>query len=252
METGPHEFCPNQMTPPIQIFIFILIIMMSTALRSAFGFGNALIAMPLLILLLDIKIATPLVGLIGLITAVLMLLREGRQLELKDAIYLFLASLAGIPVGLYLLISVPEVIVKWILGLVLIGFGLFNLTGINLPKIENPYLSIPFGILSGILGGAYNANGPPVVIYGLMRGWSQEKFRSTLQGYFLMAGIVVAVSQGVVGLWTSQVLRYFLISIPVVFLGVLSGGIIASKIPADRFSQVQYGFLILLGFLLFV
>ena len=236
----------------IQIILFLLISFMSTTLRSAFGFGNALIAMPLLILLFDLRTATPLVGLIGLITALVMLSREWRELEIKDVLYLLLASLAGIPIGLYLLVSVPEVIVRRILGLILIGFGAFNLAGVKLPKIESGLLAIPFGVLSGILGGAYNANGPPIVIYGLMRGWNQEKFRATLQGYFLMTGLVVAASHGAAGLWTRQVLTYFLISIPVVVLGILIGGKVAAKIPAQKFNQVLYGFLILLGILMFV
>ena len=44
-----------------------------------------------------------------------------------------------------------------------------------------------FGFFAGILGGAYNTNGPPVVIYGSLRKWSPATFRATLQGYFFMA-----------------------------------------------------------------
>jgi hypothetical protein len=30
-------------------------------------------------------------------------------------------------------------------------------------------------------------NGPPLVIYGALRRWTPERFRATLQGYFLPA-----------------------------------------------------------------
>jgi uncharacterized membrane protein YfcA len=234
------------------LILILLVIFISTLLRSAFGFGNALLAMPLLIFLLDLKTATPLVALVGIVTALVMLLREWRQLEIREVLSLLLASLAGIPVGLYLLVSLPENIIKGILGLVLILFGVFNLTGITLPKLKRKWLALPFGFFSGILGGAYNANGPPIVIYGLLKGWNKEKFRATLQGYFFVTGLVVAAGHGISGLWSRQVLIYFLASTPVVILGVMAGEKTTSRVSGDRFNQILYIFLILLGFLMFI
>ena len=239
------------MTNIVLLALLLIIVFLSTLLRGAFGFGNALIAMPLLILLLGLKTATPLVALTGIVIALLMLFREWRELEIKDTLYLLLASLAGIPVGLIFLVSFPETIVIGFLGLVLIGFGVFSLLGFKLPKIENRSLAIPFGFISGIFGGAYNANGPPIVIYALMRDWNKEKFRATLQGYFLLTGAVIAVGHGISGLWTRQVLIYFLASIPAAVLGVLAGERITSKVSGDRFNQILYVILILLGLLMF-
>jgi hypothetical protein len=33
-------------------------------------------------------------------------------------------------------------------------------------------------------------NGPPLAIYGALRGWSTQQFRATLQGYFLVASMI--------------------------------------------------------------
>ena len=46
------------------------------------------------------------------------------------------------------------------------------------------------GFCSGILGGAYGMNGPPLAVYGSLRRWSPQHFRATLQGYFLPASII--------------------------------------------------------------
>jgi uncharacterized membrane protein YfcA len=240
------------MNDMILLALLLFVVFISTFLRAALGFGNALIAMPLLILLLGVKSATPLVALIGIVIAVLMLFKEWRQLELKDTLYLLLSSLAGIPVGLFFLVSFPETIVNGILGLVLIGFGGFSLLGLKLPKIENRFLALPFGFISGIFGGAYNANGPPVVIYGLLRSWNKEKFRATLQGYFLVTGVVISAGHGLSGLWTRQILIYFLASVPVVVLGVVAGEKTTSKVSGDRFDQILNVFLVLLGILMFI
>jgi uncharacterized membrane protein YfcA len=180
-----------------------------------------------------------------------MLLRDWHELELKDTLALLVASFGGIPIGLYLLKAFPETIVKGILGLVLIGFGSFNLLGIELPQIKKRWLALPFGFLAGILGGAYNANGPPIVIYGLLRGWSKETFRTSLQGYFLVTSLLITIGHGATGLWTGDVIRLFLISLPVVVMAVLLGEKFVSRIEEDRFAWGVNLILTLLGVMMF-
>ena len=232
--------------------LVLLIIFISTLIRSTFGFGNALIAMPLLILILGTKTAAPLVALVGIVIALVMLLREWQEVDFKAAFYLILSTLAGIPLGLFFLKSTPEGIVKMILGLVLIGFGLYNLSGLQLPSLKRGTMVFPFGLLAGILGGAYNANGPPVVIYGVMRGWGKEKFRATLQGYFLISSALIVSGHGISGLWTRSVLVYFLASIPIVVLAVLLGDWMVQKISGEHFNRAINLFLVAAGFLMFI
>ena len=179
--------------------------------------------MPLLVLVIGAKAGAPLVALCGIVISVVMLSKTWHEIDLKDTFYLLLTSLLGIPAGLVFLTTAPEYIIKSILGLVLIGFGLYNLSGLKLPEIRKQYLVLPFGIIAGMLGGAYNANGPPVVIYGVMRGLSKEKFRATLQGYFLISNLAIAIGHGVSRLWRQQVLIYFILSIPIAILAVLLG-----------------------------
>ena len=50
------------------IIIYLLVVLfISTLVRATFGFGDALIAMPLLALVINIKIVTPLVAIIAII-----------------------------------------------------------------------------------------------------------------------------------------------------------------------------------------
>ena len=63
-------------------------------------------------------------------------------------------------------------------------------------------------------------NGPPLVIYGAMRRWSAQHFRATLQGYFLPASMIGMGGYWLAGLWVHAVNYYYLISLPVLLLGV--------------------------------
>jgi uncharacterized membrane protein YfcA len=235
------------------VFILVLaVIFISTLIRSTFGFGNALIAMPLLVLLIGVKAASPLVALSGLVISTLMLIQDWRALQWKETIILLAASLPGIPLGLVLLTSVPEFFVRFILGLILIGFGLYNLSGIRLPSLPSRWLAVPFGLLAGILGGAYNTNGPPVVIYGVFRGWNKDQFRASLQGFFLISNLLIIAGHGLTGLWTQEILLQFLGSIPLAAAAVYLGKRIASRFSQERFNNAIYYFLIITGFMMFL
>jgi uncharacterized membrane protein YfcA len=230
----------------------IAIILLSTFTRSALGFGDALIAMPLLAMVVGITTATPLVAMAASTIAIMILSRAWRDVNIRAAWRLILSSLVGIPIGLYFLKNAPEAIVKAVLGIVLIGFGLYNLISPKLPHLRNEKLSYLFGFGAGILGGAYNANGPLVVVYSALRRWSPGNFRATLQGYFFPTGFTVLISHGLADLWTPSVLRLYLYALPVILMGVIVGEIVNRRFSVDRFYNIVYIALILMGILQFV
>ena len=230
----------------------IAILFLSTFTRSALGFGDALIAMPLLAMVAGMQTATPLVAFAASTIAVTILLGGWRSVDLRAAWRLILSSVVGIPIGLLFLKTAPESIVKAILGVVLIAFGLFNLLLPKLPALRDEKLAYAFGLLAGILGGAYNTNGPPVVIYGALRGWSPERFRTTLQCYFLPTGLMILIGHGLAGLWTPTVLRLYAYSLPIVMLAIFLGGRLNRALPGGQFNRIVYACLVVMGALLLV
>lgn len=104
-----------------------------------------------------------------------------------------------------------------------------------------------FGFTSGILGGAYGMNGPPLVIYGALRKWSPVRFRATLQGYFLVASAVVMFGFWNAGLWTRNVSRFYMWSLPGVVVAVLLGRIANRRMEGRRFYRFIFAGLFLVG-----
>jgi hypothetical protein len=228
------------------------VVFLSTFVRSALGFGDALIAMPLLALIVGMHTATPLVALVASTIAFIILVKAWRQVDVAAAWRLVISTVVGVPIGIFFLNEASESVVEAVLGIVLIGFGLYNLVVPRLPKLGSERLSYAFGLVAGILGGAYNTNGPPVVIYGVLRDWEPERFRATLQGYFLPTGGIILAFHGLTGMWTPEVLQLYLYCLPVVIGAVLVGGWVNQRISGDRFNQVIYALLVLVGALLFV
>jgi len=236
----------------MMLFSVLAVIFLTTLIRSTLGFGNALLAMPLLTLLIGVKQASPIVALLGLVISVLMLLQGWQSVRWREILALLLASLPGIVLGLLLLTAVPERFVKWILGVVLVGFGIYSLIGIRLPVIKSGWLAVPLGFLAGVLGGAYNTNGPPIIIYGVFRGWEKDQFRVSLQGFFVISNLLIVAGHGLAGLWTGPVLVIFLEGILPAAAAVYLGERIALKIPQERYDRLVSGFLILMGLAMFL
>jgi hypothetical protein len=106
--------------------------------------------------------------------------------------------------------------------------------------------------MAGVLGGAYNTNGPPIIIYGVLTRWTPDQMRATLQGYFLPAGILILAGHGLAGLWTPEVLRFYAFTLPPVVLALLAGNRLSRKLPPGRFDKLVYGALVFMGVLLIV
>ncbi len=222
-------------------------------LRSALGFGDAVVAMPLLAMVVGLKTASPLVAFVGPTISVLILAREWRRIEFGAAGRLVVASFLGIPIGVYGLARLPEAPLKILLAVLILGYGVFGLAKPSVRiRSEKGWLPWLVGWIAGVLGGAYNTNGPPVVAYGMLRGWEPERFRATLQGYFLPTGLAILAGHGLAGMWTADVLRNYFYSLPAIVLGVFLGGLLNRRLSRAIFAKLVYSLLAAMGALLLV
>lgn len=235
-----------------EILLTAFILFGATFVSSTFGFGAALFAMPLLTLLLGIATASPLFGFVGPTVSGIILVRNWRLVELASTWRLVVATLAGIPVGIWLVKYAPADIFTRFLGALLVGFGLYRLFKLELLKLESTAWAVPIGFVAGILGGAYNTNGPPVVIYGEMRRWTPTEFRATLQSYFFPTGLGIWLSHGISGLWTEQILQLYSWSLPGILGAIALGGWLNPRISPERFHTFLSVLLIILGILLWL
>ena len=212
----------------------LAVLFFATFIRSALGFGEALIAVPLLALVMPVQVAAPLAVLVSITVATVVVIQDWRNVHVRSAGWLVLSTLFGIPLGLLLLKSAPESIVKAVLGGLIVAFALYSLAG-SKPRLSNDRLAPLFGFSAGILGGAYGMNGPPLVVYGVLRRWEPAQFRATLQGYFLIASMVGMAGYAFTGLWTRTVSSYFLLSLPLAFVAIFLGHVIHRRLSSARF-----------------
>lgn len=225
----------------------ILTFALAAFVQSVSGFGGGLVSMALLPALIGIRNATPLVALTSIFIEVVLLVRFREALSFRDIWKAVLASVAGIPLGMTLVGAVSERAAMFVLGLVLIGYSLYALLGWRLPKLKHPLWGAFAGFLGGLLGGAYNTSGPPVIIYADTQGWLPERFKSNLQGFFLVSSSQILIGHVLAGNYRPEVLRWLPWALPAMVLGLLAGWLLDRRIPPALFRRIVLVMLVVMG-----
>jgi len=224
-----------------------LVVFFGCFTQSLTGFGVALVTMALLPSLIGLQVATPLVALIGIALEVLMLIRYRSSIRFKSILTLVVSSAIAIPIGVVYLRRLDELVALFILGLILVLFAAYALTGYRLPELSNPAWAWLFGLVSGLLGGAYNTAGPPVIVYGNCRKWSPQEFKSNLSGFFIIGSLVVVTTHWLDGNFTPIVWTTFLFSLPMLMTGFLLGQSMDRWLNPEIFRKIVLMLLVVLG-----
>ena len=227
-----------------------MVIFLAALIKGTLGFGESLLAMPLLTLMLGITTATPLVALVAATLTMVMFGASWREIELRSTWRLLGAAGLGVPIGVLLVRWAPAELVTRLLGAVVLGFGLFSLFRPTLFSLEHPAWAYVFGFLAGLLGSAYNTSGPPMVLYSAARRWPPDRFRATMQSVFLPISLLILLSHALSGLWSLRVFQLYALALPPLLLALWLGTWLSKRICGRCFDWLVYGALVLLGLVL--
>lgn len=225
----------------------VAIVFLAAVLQSLSGFGFAVLVMPLITLILDLRTAAPLVAMAGLTAYTINLVRYRRSIEFREVMRLGVASACGVPVGLWVLIHVEESMVKRGLGVVLAAYALYSLAQPVTSRRISPGWGYLAGWLAGCLGGAYNTPGPPVILYGSLQRWPRDQFRAILQTFFFFNGALVVASHLLARHVTPTVLARYLGVCPALVLGLWVGTRIDRKMQPEQFRLLVTVMILMIG-----
>lgn len=199
------------------------------------GFGSAIVAMPLLSLLVDVRASAPLVALLSLAINTALLVPERRRLPWGRVGPLLAGSLAGVPCGVLFVAGADERLARGALGAALVVSSLCLLRFGRLPLGTGKWPAAAFGAFSGLLGGAFNASGPPAVLYAASQSWDKAETRAALQLYFLLSGLVVVALHAFSGLTDRSVLLTAAAALPLLAAGSFAGHAVHRRVSEERF-----------------
>lgn len=229
------------------IFLVGMVVFLAVFTQSLSGFGVALVAMALLPALVGIKVATPFVALFALLLEVVLVLRYRKSMQFRAVMHIALAAVVGTPLGVLFLARVNERISLTVLGVVIAGYAIYALLGLKMPRLEKGLWAYLAGLLGGMLGGAYNTSGPPVIVYADCRRWPPDVFKGNLQGYFIIVSSAVVVSHALNGNFTTQVWNMFFWTLPFLAVGIIAGLSLDRWLNPVLFRRVVLALLVLMG-----
>ena len=144
------------------------------------GFGAALVTIPLATHLVPLKFALALFVLADLAAALSVGLENPKNAVRAEWTRLVPMILAGTALGVTLLVNLPRAAGMLLLGLFVLGFGIFTLLPRGRARVIPAGWAWPAGFAGGITSTVFGAGGPPYAIYLSQRGLTKEQFRATL------------------------------------------------------------------------
>ena len=86
-------------------------------------------AVPLLAFCIPLEVAAPLAVLVSITVAGIVVAQDWKHIHVRSTGWLVFSTLFGIPLGLLLLTSSHQRIVKGALGIIILGFSIYSFSG---------------------------------------------------------------------------------------------------------------------------
>ena len=222
-------------------------------LYAVSGFGFAVLAVPLYLLLVDPARAVQLA--IILSTALSFTVVPGLRRSIAPALLLRLTigSLAGLPIGLLSFRYADPLLVRLGAGAIILAFAVVVAGSrrrgnqLWLPFRRTPSRDLVAGIVAGIATALVGMAGPPVLIYLLLVRTAAQTVRATLLAFFAVSYAATVVSHaatiGIPGpTWVAAG-----VLAPFAFLGGVAGKPIGDRLGTEGFARLAIALLTVAG-----
>lgn len=218
---------------------------LAAAAQALSGFGFALIAVPLVAVLVGPKEAVVGIALVGAFLVVWMTFRLAGTIDRRAVVVILAFGVVGMPLGLLILERADERLLTAIIAAVVIVFTVLLWRGLRFPA--GRATDAIAGFTAGILSTSTGTSGPPFVIALTNRGVEPDEFRRTLAVLFLVQSVLSLALFTVSGQVTRDAVQVALAGVPGLVLGWMVGEWAFSRLSAEAFRRIVLGMLLLSG-----
>lgn len=223
------------------IVLICVILFFAAFIQASSGFGYAITAMAFLPLFLPLTDCMMISIICSTVTVAYLFIKYRKHVNYKIAVLPLIFCLAGVLVGLTLLINSPNEIALKILGAFLITLSVYFFFFSERIRIPNNRISASTaGLISGLTGGFFNIGGPPIVLFYCAAAKDKKEYIATLQ--FLSLSMIVLKF---VYLWltvgiSKQTLIISPFGVVASVLGMILGMFVFDKLPHKTINRIVY------------
>lgn len=208
--------------------------------RGFSGFGSALVYIPLMSAVYDPKIAATTFVLGDIITGSVFLAGVWRKAHYREVIVMAAAAVAAAQFGTLILQHADPVLLRWgstalvMLVVVILASG-WRYHG-------KPHITVTalVGVLAGLLGGAVQISGPPIIVYWLGSGFPADVLRANFFAYFSLFSLGSLITYAVHGLVTPLVLALGCFVTPTTIAGMWIGSRLFLLASEKTYRRIGY------------
>lgn len=208
---------------PSALVLLVAAAFIASLARGFSGFGGALIFVPLASAAVGPQAAAPILLVIDGIAQLALLRSAWRQANRREVGIMAAGALIGIPLGAAILAYVDAVRLRWGIAALIVAMLALLTSGWRYHGRPNVPTTLGVGFSAGILSGAVQAAGPPVVAYWLGGTSSVLTVRANLILFFFCTSAVAAISYLAGGLLDLDVLLLSALTVPGYALGMFLG-----------------------------
>jgi len=221
------------------LVLFLLATFVGGVTSGVAGFAMGLVVSGIwLHILTPLQTATLIVG-YGVLTQGYGIWKLRHALSWRNAAPIVIGSVAGVPIGTMLLTYSNPAYLRVGVGCLLVLYSAYNLARPAL-KVLQPVIAADVGVgfLNGILGGLTGLGGIIATVWCQMRGWPKDVQRSVFQPVNFVTLTISAVSLTVAGAITGEVVKLYLLGLPLMLAGLWAGFKLYGKLNDAAFRKV--------------
>ena len=201
----------------------VVFVVLAAIVRGYSGFGFSLLAITAMSLIMPPSAIVPSLYMLELAAGVHLLPGVWKDIHWRSIRPLLVGSLAGTPIGVWLLANIPAAPMQVALGpLMLLAVALLW-QGYALKTMPGPAASVTTGAASGLLNGAYGIAGPPVILFYFSSPAGTVAGRASLIAYFIGTDVIGMPMLAYSGLVTWETFIRALFFLPAMLAGVWVG-----------------------------
>ena len=239
---------------PETLIVVVLVVFVGYTVFGATGFGASPITIPVLAHVLPLTFVLALAALLDLSSALALGFHTRRQADTREILTLVPFTLAGLALGVTLLVGLPRQATLLALGLFVCVYALHVILrrgGATRPLGRR--WAAPAGVLGGVIGALFGMGGPPYVVYLTGRIPDPAAQRATIsQMVIVNVGLRVAAF-ALAGLLLSRALWLTtIVLLPVAGAGLWLGNQVHMSLTPAMTARVIGGALLITGAALIV
>jgi uncharacterized membrane protein YfcA len=229
----------------MEIFIFIVIILVASILQTSTGFGFSILATPFLLLLFKPMEAIQINLILSLFISVALLTKIKEDIDYGILKRFIIGSTAGLPLGImvFLFLDVKNLMLG--IGLIILGLTLLLLLKFRITQTKGKDITV--GGLSGMLTSSIGMPGPPLLLYFSGTDTEKAKLRGTTLAFYLFIYFMSLLIQVIFTGTNKTIWLSSLFALPVVFIGLFFGQLLFKVINQNFFRIITNIILLFTG-----